>query len=229
VCFQWRSVALLSPSLWRAFSLYTRASLSLNSQILNCWLQRSGCLRLSIGIYLPTDGPWIKEALTSFITTLVAHSARWEHISLTLPFECMNLLRGQTPFLRSLMLGPCDAPMPGPDHPISLFSDAPQLHSVRLSVCFEPDIIALPWANLSHLEATLLSPQECATILSEAKNLSCFRAVIVDCDDLLLAIPSFPKLQSLTLIGNAEETPREDLLDALTLPMLRQLNLHGIW
>ncbi|KAK6984458.1 hypothetical protein R3P38DRAFT_2575846 [Favolaschia claudopus] len=167
ICGQWRAVAFAAPRLWRAFTMNLNAMMiSHQAKALQEWLRRSGTLPISIDILLPADQPCCLQEMNNIVSLILAHSCRWEHtrIGLMLPFESLRLLQGRMPVLRSLIIGPTEVPMPPPASPISLFGESPCLDTVRLSRCFEPDYVTLPWTNLTWIEADFLYPEECVTI-----------------------------------------------------------------
>ncbi|KAF7334544.1 F-box domain-containing protein [Mycena venus] len=237
ICQKWRAIALSTPILWRAICVdLTRGDsdrkIAADLQQLKTWLKRSGDCPLSLGL---THARKVTHRLVpQFLRAIVAHCQRWEHVDLLIPFEYMDLIRGEMPLLRNLTFGPSNFPHGRARFP-HLFSSAAQLQSVILTRNFFKSIMTLPWKQLTHLEADCLYEQECVDIFREVPLL--VAGIFRVCQhpgrsDISLgpAISPHDHLRNLILDADEEAAipPRLSmLLDCLTLPTLCTLQVAG--
>ncbi|KAJ7898642.1 hypothetical protein B0H14DRAFT_3853060 [Mycena olivaceomarginata] len=104
-----------------------------------------------------------------FLRAVMAHCQRWEDFDVLMPFEHMHLLHGDMPLLRTLAFSPSNFPHGRRSRFAQTpFHAAPQLKRVILTRNFFTSVTALPWAQLTHLEADCLYEHECLEILRDA-------------------------------------------------------------
>ncbi|KAJ7134026.1 hypothetical protein C8R43DRAFT_1133041 [Mycena crocata] len=120
--------------------------------ILETWLKRSGSCPLSISLYREDDDPEISTS--AFVDAVVCHAARWAEMELILPYQELQLIKGDMPLLQELNFGPTIDSISEESAyiqaPIALFEHAPNLTDVELSLAFNPFAIRLPW-HLTYL------------------------------------------------------------------------------
>ncbi|KAJ7479742.1 hypothetical protein FB451DRAFT_164345 [Mycena latifolia] len=224
ICRQWRQIALSTPTLWRSI-LITDSKSEDQLDLLKMWLARSGDCPLAIKL---TGHPTYLLS-SQYLQSAVVHCKRWERIELLMPLAELHLIQGEMPLLRDLTFGPTELSR---DFPlISLFDHAPQLKRVRLTECFMPSAIRLPWAQLTHLEADCLYKYECMDILSHATSLvDCIVTVASSSETIEHPTAlTLTHLRHLALLANDADTDiyLTDILDNLTLPALHTLRISA--
>ncbi|KAJ7859526.1 hypothetical protein B0H14DRAFT_3629560, partial [Mycena olivaceomarginata] len=163
ICREWRDIALETPALWRAISLSnSRIPFEHRVHLCNLWLSRSRCSPLSLELY---RHPIYPLHMNELVSALVSHRARWERLIVN-DFSLSHLLAmdGPMPLLRTLELYTDNL-----DIQVS-FLEAPLLRTVVLWDA-ATETIALPWAQLTSLTLSDVSPQYCASILRQTSNL----------------------------------------------------------
>ncbi|KAJ7161843.1 CHAT domain-containing protein [Mycena crocata] len=214
ICRIWRDIAHDTPLLWRAISLVHRKRTrdERDTRLLEPWMSRSHSYPISI--YIETEDTLPSQCME----TLAAHRARWEHLQLAWIDEtAVSFLGNPMPLLRHLDLSfdeECESIFLG---------DAPLLQSARL-VC-SPDVIVLPWRQLTSLVLDGLHPDQCAQILQQT-------TLLVDCKLSLWTRHDdrdrqpdveLPFLKSLVVIK--EQTLQAPFLYSLIIPALRTLRV----
>ncbi|KAJ7209346.1 hypothetical protein B0H12DRAFT_1158026 [Mycena haematopus] len=226
VCRHWRAISLSTPALWKDISITVRDPDGFQTEkleLLKTWIGRSGNCPLSLHL----TGPATSQDLTQFIETIVAHCDRWEHLDVLVPFDYLHLLQGEMPLLRDLTIGPIDL-RHDIDFTLPLFERAPQLRNVVLTSCFLNSTIRLPWAQLTHLDAYCLYEHECTDILRDAPLLvACTLSVCCSDEDIVIgpAVPVHTHLCRVTLLAEDPDVRLWIVLDCLTLPALRRLQV----
>ncbi|KAJ7859534.1 hypothetical protein B0H14DRAFT_2442358 [Mycena olivaceomarginata] len=215
ICREWRDIALETPALWGAISLsYSPIPFEHRVHLCNLWLSRSRCSPLSLELNGHAIDPL---RVTDLVSALVSHRSRWEHL-IVYDFSPSHLLAmdGPMPLLQTLELYTDD-----PHIEVS-FLEAPLLRTVVLWDTAS-ETLTLPWAQLTSLTLSHVSPQYCAPILRRTSNLvHCVlefreRPEAVDFLDVTL-----PYLCSLTLDGRGA---RGEYLETLIVPALRNLRI----
>ncbi|KAJ7479779.1 hypothetical protein FB451DRAFT_1556612 [Mycena latifolia] len=231
ICRHWRDVAVSTPSLWSALSLYLEYDYVERYEqqlyLLETWLERSGNCPLSIALEITAD-----ESIGRFIEATVRHSARWQHMTLLLPNSDLHLIKGDMPRLRSLTFGPNQEsydsePIP---EPTVLFDQAPNLVTIELDRFFNPFCIILPWSQITSLSGSSFG-YEMAEILRHAVNVEQCTFELYDTElyGPIVEIPPLVRLRSLRLLprdATFSRIPMNHLLAALTLPELRKIKIY---
>ncbi|KAK7052165.1 F-box domain-containing protein [Favolaschia claudopus] len=218
ICRQWREIALTTPALWRAIDLrgFTGELASLAPQ----WLERSGCLPLSIRA-AESELDYYDD-FPSISGILIPHRARWEQLDLNLDRpEHLEVLDGPLPLLRTLSVYLGDRL----ENPL-LLQTVPLLRTVVLDDYGQPSLI-LPWAQLTSLTLRCIYPAECVSILRQTQNL-------VNCDVKIwaaqlptgrLADLTLSRLETLVFERNSDGV-WSDFTQLLIAPALRSLKIR---
>ncbi|KAF7310108.1 F-box domain-containing protein [Mycena indigotica] len=245
VCARWRSIALDVCWLWRAIELDLdpwRSSLSMSTiptlcEMAKTSLARSGPLPLSIIFRCP---PSVKESVLSLaFGILLAHCARWQHASITIPAALSLEERyddepRDMPLLRQLQIRAADGLA---EHDL-LFLRAPQIQTLGVRFTSHPFAVAdlfasYAWKQLTTLKLDRTSVDYAAAVLPLTPALERCWLQIWQRPDNLRWPPTFspihlPKLK--TFIIDATKVPgaktakeANRLLDVLVLPTLHCL------
>lgn len=231
VCRRWRQIALSTPSLWTALDLSLDDKLTNHKNqlcLLQTWLERSRACPLTISIYWDGSSP---VGTHEFIEVLVPHSQRWEHMDFIIPFRDLLLIKGDMPLLRELAIGfPDLGSDPAPSSPpVQAFHSAPKLKTVIIPPTFYPDIVPLPWAQITFLSVGAAFPHQLANIMHSLVNVEQLRVQIVAAspEETMANIADFPPLahlHTLDLYGSSDPVAITQLLENLNLPALAYLN-----
>ncbi|KAF7366768.1 F-box domain-containing protein [Mycena sanguinolenta] len=185
ICHSWREIALSTPTLWRAISLYISSSTDLPKRLecLQSWLALSRSCPLSIRLEGQIfSQPDSRLDFGPFIAAIIPHSARWEYLKVELPLDYQHHgLQGlrACSSLRGLSLS---GGWWGPDW--NPFFEAPQLRAVVLEqFCLNPTPHFI-WAQLTTLRVDLIPPSRFMDILHHTVNLVHCRLTILTGVDL---------------------------------------------
>ncbi|KAK7023246.1 hypothetical protein R3P38DRAFT_2958499 [Favolaschia claudopus] len=217
VCRKWREIAIATRRLWRAIKLINEDDMPVdeNGSLAAVWLDWSGFLPLSI--HAGHAGDWE----TSF-SVLLPHHARWEYVNLYLDGSCDNMNEVSFPLLRSLRLS-----TDGEERfaPFINIREAPLLHRVSLNHV-GPDMLDLPWEQLTSLSVKGTCAYEWIPILRETSQLvHCeFSFWHSDFDDTDI-IEEFllPRLETLEIYYLSDSA--QQFIPNLVAPALRRLSL----
>ncbi|KAJ7487320.1 hypothetical protein B0H11DRAFT_1035182 [Mycena galericulata] len=225
---RWRDVALSTPTLWSSFHLNLNIPRRHEQQLrlLELWLDRSGACPLSLELVHDLDSG---NSTASFTEAVMRHAHRWEEVYLILPRDELYRITVPTPLLRTLIIGPkeqLDATTPVAA-PVVMFSQAPKLKGVVLTMFFNPFSITLPWLQITTLTAHLYDV-EAATILRETMALEeCRFTLYCSFSEVPIhPIPPILHLHSLSLLSpGIHAVSMEHLLAALDLPALENFTV----
>ncbi|KAJ7241696.1 hypothetical protein B0H12DRAFT_1236940 [Mycena haematopus] len=197
VCHSWREIALSTPILWRAMSLYISPATApglLQSQ-LRCWLSwltlSRSCL-LSIRLLGSNHSHYVQLQIPPFIAAITPHSARWEYLKLDLPlfYEDHGLegLRACSS-LRSLSIGGGAWRMGW-----TPFIEAPRLCAVGFERFPNLERVPhLPWFQLTTLRMEFVSSSEFMDILHHTVNIVHCQLILTGVHILTNAVLINPK------------------------------------
>ncbi|KAK7017592.1 F-box domain-containing protein [Favolaschia claudopus] len=215
ICRLWREIAHSTPKLWRAVSLSSRDSFSLDPN--NIWLSRAGCFPLAIRMNEIDEYNVVEPSLVAAILT---HRLRCEYLELRLDDHVPSLphIEGDFPLLKHLDL---ELELE-PDDKIE-FSSVPMLRSAMLEV-YAARWVVLPWSQLTTLALHTITPENCVPILEKVTNLSECSLDLYIGNENYIADPHImlPHLKSLKANGDGS---MNTLLDSFTLPLLSKLDV----
>ncbi|KAJ6629857.1 hypothetical protein B0H10DRAFT_1211448 [Mycena sp. CBHHK59/15] len=254
ICALWRDIALSTPGLWRSvgidFDDPNPRMIRAQRQLLTRWLSRSGACPLSLSLSCPMEDHRPSLEFMHALDAIVPYAARWQHLSVIMPFHTLRLLTVYpTPLLRSVFFGAS----PWPSQPAVLearaehiFAHAPVLRRLVLAPRAFLPIYLQPWAQLTSVIALRLTCTECTEILRYAVRLVVFSAQVfidnprgefyplaydrygVGIPAQRTAVPPLAHLKQLTLLdGNllGQTTAHRRVLELLTLPALEVLDV----
>ncbi|KAJ7337492.1 hypothetical protein DFH08DRAFT_876953 [Mycena albidolilacea] len=170
ICHRWREIALETPTLWRAISLYIKvngpAQYRRNGlRCLETWLRLSKSCPLSICLQGMTSNH--PENLVPFMVAISSECARWEYLTIGLAMKYRPFQECACGMLRSLRIRanwwdqgwtPVDAP-----NLRTVVVDVDEFHSGP-----PPH---LPWAQLTTLHLHCIAPPHFMAILHNAVSL----------------------------------------------------------
>jgi hypothetical protein len=143
-------------------------------------LKRSGSCLLSIEL---VSGLVAQLELAPFIQTIAAHSARWEHLKVSLSCHHSLSVEGPLRSLRSLTAGMWRIAGDPPPLPAA-FHTVPNLRRIAISHydgnLYQP---ILPWAQLTVLIVDFITAKQFVSILNLATNLVYCRLSIYPTDE----------------------------------------------
>ncbi|KZP14339.1 hypothetical protein FIBSPDRAFT_114027 [Athelia psychrophila] len=217
ICRAWRSFASSTPQLWSSISVEARGSApsEMQSRVIKNWLSRSGTLPLSIKVdAIGPLGPKLVNTLVLFgprvhsLDIMAKHDERQKIFDASMPtlsrieFRCSGVLRlfqlsGPPPNLRRLLLPGMDNLMATP----------------------------FPWAELTALDVTrTIQYNECFLIFHRCHSLSRLALPHIDgAHDG--ATRQRVTLRHLLFLHLCPDSGVGNLLDNLTLPNLKELNI----
>ncbi|KAJ7479979.1 hypothetical protein B0H11DRAFT_2026032, partial [Mycena galericulata] len=198
VCRKWREIALATPEL-----------------VVDAWLARSGLHPISVHLDMDGNDPRHTETSPAIV---VAHRARWEHLTLEVRPSLLPQIAGPMPLLRSLDLTLLDA---GDD--ASAFREAPLLRTAVLTG-FTASKVTLPWEQLTSLTLLRMSPNQCLAIVKQTAKLVHLDLSVNDAYSKPHTIVTLPGLESLRL-HSPISWPLVGFLDSFLVPALCRLEL----
>ncbi|KAF7343063.1 F-box domain-containing protein [Mycena venus] len=230
ICRQWRVIAISTPALWRAVMVDLRTGrenrVDTELHLLKTSLSRSGSCPLSIAL---ESAPTVK--LEPFLEAISAHRARWEYLKLDTCFTYLTSIKGPLPTLRSLTLALFNPQVVEQNERISsVFLTASRLRKVALLNYGVMYRTILPWAQLTVLIVEVMPHDECVTVLNLAPNLvHCMLKIFVGAQQSGFGqtIAQLVHLNTLVLQSVLAGSAVADILDTLTLPALRKLQLSA--
>ncbi|KAJ7672494.1 hypothetical protein DFH06DRAFT_93916 [Mycena polygramma] len=239
ICHHWREIALSTPTLWRAMSLFLPfwvfddRGLERNLHVLETWLKRSRSSPVSIrleGTPLARHDRGIYSLkLEPFIETIIAQSARLQYLKLQLPLNDIPRFRHvNVPLLHSFGMGSDSLWNPS--------IEAPQLRKVALSEYHDRLAPLIPWTQLTILRIQNILPNKCMGILHQTVNLVHGRFTLFTSEHLFDAVRdprplTLLHLETLVLImdgwGN-NDSLLPGWFGRTTFPSLRKLQVSAV-
>ncbi|KAJ7725937.1 hypothetical protein B0H16DRAFT_1471596 [Mycena metata] len=227
ICRQWRAVALSAPELWTSIQVHCPYYIEAIVPRLDRWLLRAGSLPLNINLHYLTHPDTSSDGI---LQLLKRHSGQLQTLTLdTLPQEYFRIheIVGPLSALKTIFLT-CrgfSAYSGFVGMKLDAFSDAPLLRDVQFLGDFRPATIALPWAQLTNLNANYLSIYDCLQVLSLSPNLVTARFEYTMIGRTHDAVPPLLHLESLTLRGME---PSGDILRHITTPALIHIDVEEV-
>ena len=150
VCRTWRAVALANPSLWGHLPPICLGNSCDAHRIFNCLLTLlDRCSGGPISFFLHYEVADRKEY--PIVDLLVAHCPQWANVSLEvsgITIRQFFKVEGHLDSLRSLEIS-----LRGRGEPVvNVFESAPWLRTVRVNNLVSPDMLRLPWTQLTSYE-----------------------------------------------------------------------------
>jgi hypothetical protein len=217
VCRTWRDIALTTPALWSAI-LVSPDEKMMPTDLLLSWLARSGSYPLSIRIGACLDA---RHDLNPFLEAIAPHSARWEHLDLTISPSYLAFFTGPMGLLRSVkLIFTSENTFPSN---VTAFPELPLLRTATLDYVTASTVI-LPWAQLTSLTLNVLLPAEYVPILNQTINLvQCELEIYDEGDGYHPGDITLRCLESLVLAPADRDMQPMGYLDPFILPALRRL------
>ncbi|KAJ6602781.1 cytochrome P450 [Mycena vulgaris] len=220
ICRKWREIALTTPALWRAISLYCTGPNIGQAQVqtLEVWLARSGICPLSIQM----ENYYYDLPSVEIFEVIVPYRARWEYLKIHVLPSNLDFVKGPMPLVRQLNILVEENNFTE----AVTFCQAPRLRSVILE---DPELaVVLPWSQLTSLTLLDTTSPESAEILAQTTSLVYCELVL--CGPHVSEVDiRLPSLESLVLVKMDpdpwDELPGSSYLDAFVVPTLRKLQI----
>ncbi|KAJ7190883.1 hypothetical protein GGX14DRAFT_407641 [Mycena pura] len=226
VCRHWRDVALATARLWSSIDLkfeFGRRNIPDNGTIplLRTWLSRAKRSPISLTLHRP-----ISMEVLSVIPSYAGQLSRLELAASDRDYDALRTTSSDFPVLRDLAMT-YHGSGPGP---FSIFRNAPALREIRLPYTSFPNgVLFQSYASLHTLQLGEISVATLVDMLTDNPQLLHLDIGISGYTpfDYTGVVPVTANLESL-VIQKREDAPAPDLplLDYLTLPKLRRLELH---
>lgn len=225
---RWRAIATSTPSLWNSLAISCNWRKRPNCLLLQEWLQRSGCLPLSIDISLPHCSPHRRPSHNdlAFLQILLGCSERWRRLRLNVAdsFLLHIILTSCIPLLHSLEFSSNCAIR---NLHISNTS-APNLRAISLLTApLDPAPLSLPWIQLTRLSSRCWADTDShLEVLRRCPNLEYARLHILQAHGSSpfgspLRMEKLRTFEAIALTGSAMGI----ILERLELPSLAELLL----
>ena len=242
ICSFWRSVALSLPKLWAEIHLTVKfcpsehetgslRRLNAMQDFLQACLARSGTELLTFS--LDARGP--RENILPVLLALVAHSERWQHVSLDIEqFSSYHTAfapaRNRVCGLRSLHVGTTSMEDTPATDLLDAFENTPSLTKVSISGIVHPfHTLRIPWARVTHFtsKSSTFREGEFTQIMRQTTNLVSFSSE----GERILEVASsqpilLPHLEKLSVVNKGSYISKT--CQFLTAPNLRELHVHAI-
>ncbi|KAJ7024394.1 hypothetical protein C8F04DRAFT_161687 [Mycena alexandri] len=176
VCSYWRKVALNTPRLWAGTTLPImdpKTLLEVASVPTNMFLERSAPLPISIEFY-PV---FFSNTTITISPMMTSASNRWKRfvvVCVVDEFDVTSLAQIPSEALNNLesLQLQWSRPVTWHGSELDVFSSAPRLRNVDIRAPLATsNSLSMPWAQLSDLSLTYMSPQLCLDALASCENL----------------------------------------------------------
>lgn len=236
----WRNVAHSMGGLWSTIILRLRKPRTVT--IMNTYLSRSRDLPLSI--HLDEEDTSKKEPENVVLDAIMAHSARWRALYLSLPmstYERLSPIRGQLPQLEILELRDSAWPYTPHNRALDLFSIAPRLTTVILGRRILPLMFHLPWDQINELKSQSMTakPKHLMKVAQKFTNLAVLRVYEpwmekythrIPPESVILANLKSLKIKREERHGSLYIPPKtmDALLSIISVPSIESLSLYKV-
>ncbi|TEB26419.1 hypothetical protein FA13DRAFT_1737348 [Coprinellus micaceus] len=242
ICTAWRNFVWTTPTLWARITLQigrtTRGPrLQAKLPLLPQWLHRAGDLPLHIALFTTEEDDSTFSSLRSVMEILVERSEYWGSIECLLPPQCQDLLLGHRfPLLERAVFRPPIGSISTFSQPPDVFGgdNTPSLCDVDLSG-YDFSSMVLPWDQLKRFKTQLLTVTECWELLKRCPQLERCELDHVYCtDNHIHDASSRAQMEKEKFVHQSLEVlniafikgAAITLLDAVSLPSLKELGLH---
>ncbi|KAK7026243.1 F-box domain-containing protein [Favolaschia claudopus] len=229
VCRAWRTIAINTPSLWcRVRASFRDPGRPECRKLLESWLSRAGNRMLYIDL---ATSP---RHFTNLFPAVVPYSSQWRILKFCIGCDddwtsmspLVDTVRGRIPLLHEFGVW-LERPSNLTTTPITAFYDAPELRKVTLQY-LRSEIIALPWAQLTHLTLYGQTVQEAFEILRQTpERLEELSLDVYGDGSESLNPVNLGHVHRLLLPNDFDYIP--ETLSCITLPKLRLLEIGQIF
>ncbi|KAJ6461639.1 hypothetical protein DFH09DRAFT_1175758, partial [Mycena vulgaris] len=223
ICRLWRTIALSTPSLWATLNIrFGRSPATISPEAfgksVNMWLGRAGDIPKTFGFYGSAGGVRITPLLRR-------HGTRLHHVSIRMTEIDGSSLQeiGPLPELRTLSFA-CYSRSLAAFQPVLTFRNAPRLREVSLARSAIPQMLLLPWGQLTTFTGERFSVADCLRVLRDSALLKKCTLTNLEYEPQTgWGILTHSSIEDLTLSDGAGQ-----LLHFLNLPVLTALSLDSI-
>jgi F-box-like len=232
ICAAWRHLAWSLPLLWNRVAVSLTQCSPTVCILLEQWVARSGQLPLSI--YLTCNQVYLdirpdSDVMRTF-TIISRCCERWYHIDFQIPAECFQILacvQGRLSFLTSMVL---NTDLVNAEKSLQMFSVSPRLQAVVFKG-IPMNVDSLPRYQLTTICGSVYALEHCLDVFRRSPQLvKCRLTEISHFQGDVLHPVVAPHLESLHLSfkpGCLLTRPISDIIDALTLPSIREFALEA--
>lgn len=227
-CSRWRRVTLSTPSLWTRLHVVYKDPV-LDVPMASDWLQRSGCLLLSISISIDFN----EQPAQEILDVICHHSSRWRHVRLEFrglycpPMYSLSRAENNAPLLRAFEFSARDISSANITPIISLLNSAPQLRELTWvdDLADTRRLMELPLSRLTLLSITMRQGTlDYLELLDRCYNLEHIRITRPRPGDTR-SVRQPLVLSKLTSLNIAYDLTA--IIDFLVLPALKHVRIHA--
>lgn len=218
----WHLVGVGTPHLWTHFRFISCNEEEL--EVAEAWLQRSRPQPITFIVSEVNDE---SSGYQKALEVLVAHCARWEDATLSLPPsmtpEITSQMTNNITLLETLSIPVC-SPLGIP----GVFGVAPKLRSLSIMGIYDVPDFPVPWGQLTNLDIGEIYVGSCFEVLQQSPNLVKLKVAFRDGPYIVDATQiQLPSLASFEISDFWQDIPLHWLFDHLTLPSLIHFKCCG--
>ncbi|KAJ7639370.1 hypothetical protein FB45DRAFT_425602 [Roridomyces roridus] len=235
ICCQWRRIALSTSALWKRLDINLRRRQRRACIITETWLERAHSSPLSVRLHGPTgdlvDPKKFSETfhryapgIRSLEFDIFQDDLKWGMMARSIDLPLLRRL--------SFRLVDGDAGLPESSR-VEMFKNVPQLSQVLFHQVL-PEVVVLPWQQLTRFTGELYLPPECQDALRLMPNLEecAFSVIETHANYSHLEVLSHQQIRSFTLFHSTShhyaEARSMQILQFLALPKLESLELLDV-